>query len=323
MPELPEVQTTVNGLKRLIGLRITDIWSDYNSLFYKGKANINDPAHFRIFKKGVIGAKILGVERKAKNIFIHLSSGFSIFAHMKMTGHFMHGEYEKIGLGWRAKRGKKSAGIEETRKNVVSEEEIIKNGSGLHDPYNRFVRLVFSLSDGAHLVLSDMRRFAKVALVKTADINSLPEISVLGPEPLDSSFTLSKFKEVLSQKPNGKIKTVLMDQTVISGIGNIYSDEILWRAGVHPESLVRAIPPARLSPIFSATRTLLKKGIDFGGDSMSDYRNIDGEKGKFQEEHQAYRKAGKPCTKKGCHGTIIRKIVGGRSAHFCDTHQKL
>ncbi|MEI6238631.1 MAG: DNA-formamidopyrimidine glycosylase family protein, partial [bacterium] len=229
MPELPEVQTTVNGLKRLIGLRITDIWSDYNSLFYKGKANINDPAHFRIFKKGVIGAKILGVERKAKNIFIHLSSGFSIFAHMKMTGHFMHGEYEKIGLGWRAKRSEKNANKDANKK-----------GDGLHDPYNRFVRLVFSLSDGAHLVLSDMRRFAKVALVKTADINSLPEISLLGPEPLDSSFTLSKFKEVLSQKPNGKIKTVLMDQTVISGIGNIYSDEILWRAGVHPESLVRA-----------------------------------------------------------------------------------
>jgi formamidopyrimidine-DNA glycosylase len=92
--------------------------------------------------------------------------------------------------------------------------------------------------------------------------------------------------------------------------------------GIHPEEPVKKIPDALLKKLFIATVEVLKKGIDFGGDSMSDYRNIDGERGKFQGEHRAYRKTGEPCTKPRCKGTILRKIVGGRSAHFCSEHQK-
>ena len=114
-----------------------------------------------------------------------------------------------------------------------------------------------------------------------------------------------------------------MDQSVIAGVGNIYSDEALWRAGIHPEERVRDIDEAKLKSLYTATIEVLKKGIDFGGDSMSDYRNIDGERGEFQEKHEAYRRTGKPCMKRGCSGTIQRKIVGGRSAHFCSVHQRL
>ncbi len=114
-----------------------------------------------------------------------------------------------------------------------------------------------------------------------------------------------------------------MDQSLIAGIGNIYSDEILWRTGVHPESKFKAIPEKLIALMFKAMKETLKKGIDFGGDSMSDYRNLDGERGKFQEHHEAYRRTKLPCRKKGCGGTIIRKIIKGRSGHYCDTHQKL
>ena len=114
-----------------------------------------------------------------------------------------------------------------------------------------------------------------------------------------------------------------MDQSIIAGIGNIYSDEILWRAGVHPSSQVKKIPEKNLKLMFTAMRETLKKGIDFGGDSMSDYRNIKGERGKFQNYHHAYQRTDKACDKPGCRGVIKRMVIGARSAHFCPIHQKL
>jgi formamidopyrimidine-DNA glycosylase len=143
----------------------------------------------------------------------------------------------------------------------------------------------------------------------------------LGPEPLDKKFTEKDFKERIQKKPTGKIKTVLLDQIVISGIGNIYSDELLWLAGVHPERKVRDITGSEFKKMYTAMLEVLKKGIDFGGDSTSDYRNILGEKGKFHGKHNVYRETKKPCKKKGCGGFIERKMVGSRSAHFCPVHQ--
>lgn len=123
------------------------------------------------------------------------------------------------------------------------------------------------------------------------------------------------------RRPNGKIKQVLMDPSVIAGIGNIYSDEILWRAGVHPLSKPGKVPERNLRLMFSAMKRTLRRGIDFGGDSMSDYRNIKGERGEFQNHHEAYRRTGKKCSRDK--GIIKRLVVGGRSAHFCPVHQKL
>jgi formamidopyrimidine-DNA glycosylase len=184
-----------------------------------------------------------------------------------------------------------------------------------------------TLSNGRQVALSDMRKFAKVTLIDEAQtetglLDSL-HLANIGPEPLDKNFTFDIFKSRVETKPNGKIKTILMDQSVIAGVGNIYSDEALWRTGLHPEERVKNIPEAILKTLYGDVKRVLEKGIDFGGDSMSDYRNINGERGKFQEQHNAYRKTGKPCAKPGCTGTIMRKVVGGRSAHFCGIHQKL
>lgn len=113
-----------------------------------------------------------------------------------------------------------------------------------------------------------------------------------------------------------------MDQSVIAGIGNIYSDEILWRVGVHPGRKVSKIKEKEMKLIFKGIKEVLAKGIDFGGDSMSDYRNIHGLPGKFQLHHKAYQKTGEKCGKKDCHGIIMRKVINGRSAHFCSVHQQ-
>ncbi len=328
MPELPEVQTTVDGLnKKVKGAKVIDIWSIYNSPYYKSKQNIKDPVFFTEFKKRIIGAKVLKAERRAKNILIHLDNKETILIHMKMTGHLMFGKYINTHVSNNAQKSKNK---EDPWKPAD------KNNKALNDPFNSHIRLVFSLQiDGAkntkksdeekHLVLSDTRKFAKVTVIKTDNIFHSPDLAHLGPEPLTKDFDFEIFKTQINKKPNGKIKTVLLDQTIIAGIGNIYSDEALWLADIHPESVVKKIKSKALKNLFDSILLVLKNGIDFGGDSMSDYRNIDGEKGSFQEKHNAYRKTGQKCSKKECFGkkdTIIKRIVvGGRSTHYCDKHQ--
>lgn len=312
MPELPEVQTTVNGLNKYIkGLQILDIWSSYESKFHTDKDNIKDPKYFSYFKKEIVGKKILRAERRAKNILIHLSGDKTILIHMKMTGHLLYGKYKRVSSDKWMVGSKKRTKIQ----------WIPIEPGPLKDPFNRFVRLVFSFSNEKQLALSDMRRFAKVTLISKKDLISSFHLKHLGPEPLSKDFTFQTFHKQLWRKPKGKIKTILIDQSIISGIGNIYSDEALWLANTHPESKVKNIPDESLKNLYKAIQKVLKKGIDFGGDSMSDYRNILGKKGTFQEKHNVYRKAGQKCSKPRCGGTVVRKIVNGRSAHFCDRHQ--
>ena len=329
MPELPEVQTTATGLDRRIrDMTIIDVWTDYRSPFHVGKDNIKDPAYFAQFKKTIVGTRIASVGRIAKNVLIRLNTGGTILIHMKMTGHLILGRYDF--------HANKARG---TDANAGSWTPTQNERPALFDPFNRFIHFVLTLSDSnkkkaasaRQLVLSDMRKFAKITLIPKENISHGGHLDNIGPDPLDKKFDAKAFKDRLTLRPNGKIKQVLMDQSIIAGIGNIYSDEALWRAGIHPEERVHDISDQSITKLYTATRFVLEKGIDFGGDSMSDYRNIDGERGAFQAEHRAYRKTGAKCSfttrKNGktvrCQGTIRRKMVGGRSAHFCDTHQKL
>lgn len=308
MPELPEVETTRRGLsKEIVGLRILDLWTDLATKDKRKNDTIADVKYFPFFKKEITGKKIISVRRRAKNILINLSGGpakdgvkKTILIHMKMTGHLLYGKYKFI---------KKE-----------NKWEPIINGP-LQDPYNRFIHAVFSFSNKRQLAFSDARKFGKITLIDVKNSNE-KHLRGLGLEPLDKDFDLKKFKGRLGKKPNGKIKTVLMDQSVIAGIGNIYSDEILWRAGVHPKRKVSSLKERELRLIFQATKELLKRGIDFGGDSMSDYRNIYGLPGKFQLHHMAYRRTGEKCREKSCRGVIMREIINNRSAHFCSQHQK-
>jgi formamidopyrimidine-DNA glycosylase len=301
MPELPEVQTTTNGLNKTVkGKTITDVWTSYNSPYYKDKDDVKNPNFFKILKRKVIGQKILKSERRAKNILIHLENKQTILIHMKMTGHLLYGKYIKKNDKWMAQ----------------------KKGL-LQDPFNSHIRLVFSLDNGKYLAFSDMRKFAKVTLIETNSLDTSPHLSHLGPEPLDEKFEFPLFKSQLMKRPKARIKEALMDQRLISGIGNIYADEILWRSCVHPLSEVQAIPDKNLKQMFESTKATLRKGIDFGGDSMSDYRNIYGEKGNFQDHHSAYRKHKTSCLRPNCKGVLEKTLVGSRSAHFCPVHQKL
>ncbi len=303
MPELPEVHTTVQGLNRkLKNLSITDIWSGYDSSFHKGKKNIKDTQYFKNFKRTVVGSTFLGAKRRGKNILISLSNNQTILIHMKMTGHLLYGNYSF---------------------NKKQNKWVTTEKGPLEDPFNQHIRLVFSLSNGKFLSFSDVRKFAKIFVFPTTEIDTLPDLTHIGPEPLEKSFTLEKFKERLTLRPNWPIKQTLLDQGVIAGIGNIYSDEMLWGSCIHPLSKTSKIPTTFIKDLFQEMIVVLEKGINFGGDSDSDYRNIDGKIGEFQNTHHAYRHTGEVCAKPRCGGIIERRKVGSRNAHFCSKHQKL
>ncbi len=292
MPELPEVETTVRDLKKkVLGRTFVDLWTDSRKLIKK-------PKDFKDFRKGIKGRKIENIRRRGKNILIDLSGHKTLLIHQKLTGHLLLGK-------WRLEKGEWKAKIP---------------GPLAEDPANKFLHLIFWLDNGQMLALSDLRKFAKAELWDSEKLNQSEEINKLGPEPLDKSFTLNKFKECLKGK-NGKIKQVLMDQTVIAGVGNIYSDETLWAAKVHPFKNVSRLSEEEFKRIYRAMQRILRKAVEVNGESFSDFRRISGEKGRFDHLRKVYRKEGGKCSR--C-GAVIKKLkLAGRSAHFCPKCQKL
>ena len=295
MPELPEVQTIASDLQKILpGLKITGVETDWKKMFKN--------CSFEHFKKEVAGEKIISVKRIGKNILINISGNKTVLVHQKMTGHFLYGNWMRRSSptgGWISKEA----------------------GAIRDDPQNRFIHLVFSLSNGKQLALSDLRKFAKILLWPTGKLSELEDINNLGPDPTAKDFDFKKFQERLVGK-KGRVKTVLMNQFIFAGIGNIYSDEILWLAGVHPLRQVLSLTQEELKSIFNSTKKILKKALEARGTSNSDYRDPSGQKGHYQNILCVYGLEGKKCQKKD--GGIIARIkVGGRSAHFCPVHQKL
>ncbi|MCL5733892.1 MAG: DNA-formamidopyrimidine glycosylase [Patescibacteria group bacterium] len=290
MPELPEVQTTVNDLnKKIIGLKITGAWFDWPKMIKKPKPNE--------FEKNIKNEKILSARRRAKNILIYLSGDKLLLIHQKMTGHLLVGKWQKTKSGWKSELDR------------YFDEKV-----------NGYIHLIFFLNNGEMLALSDLRKFAKVLLGPKNIIEQIPELKKLGVEPFSKEFTLEKFRSII-KKEKRKIKAVLMDQEKISGIGNIYSDEILWEAKVHPFRAANSLTDSETKRIYSAIRKILTKALRLRGTSTSDFRDTAGQKGKFGDVLNVYRREGKACPR--CGAMIERAKMGGRSAHFCPVCQKL
>jgi len=291
MPELPEVQTIVSQLKtKVLQRAFVGVWSDAKSLV-KGQS-------FESFAAQIKGRKILRVERLGKNILFYLSGGKIMLLHLKMTGHLLWGKWEKIGNKW------------------VS----IGKGPLRDDWTNQFIHVMFFLDKKGMLALTDIRKFAKLEIFGEKDLLEKKELQI-GPDPLSAKFTYPVFKAALMHKPNGKIKQVLMDQSVLAGIGNIYSDEILWETRVNPFAMVKNIREDKLKGIYESTKTVLAKGVRLKGESFSDYRDLYGEKGDFDSERKAYKREKQPCFR--CHTPLVSKKIGGRTTRFCPKCQKL
>lgn len=288
MPELPEVETTVLDLrKKVLKRTFVDVWID-PALLKKGGA-MKLPNSFEQFRKEIKGEKIEKIWRRGKNILFDFSGDKTLLIHQKLTGHLLLGYWILDNGYWRP-----------------------KNPGLLGERINTYIHLLFTLDNGKMLVLSDLRKFAKVELLDKKTLEK--ELISLGPEPLEKGFTFERFKECLSEK-KGRIKQVLMDQKVIAGIGNIYSDEILWQAKIHPFKETKQLRDEEIKKIYDTMREILPKAIGVGGESISDFRRISGEKGGFDSLRKVYRREGEKCSR--C-GTIIKRLkLDGRSAHFC------
>lgn len=288
MPELPEVETTVNGLKKkVLNRTFVDVWSDWEKM-------VKRPKDFNVFKKELAGKKIKNIWRRAKNVVFGLSDGYSLLIHQKMTGHLLCGTW-----------------------NLKHETWVPSKRGPLDEKINTYIHLALFLDNKEMIALSDLRKFAKAELWKTKEL--LKEFENLGPEPLEKSFTFEKFKDRLKHK-KGRIKQVLKKPEIIAGIGNIYANEALWWAKIYPEKDVLQLSEKELRSLYDAILKVLKTGIKLGGESFSDYRNVDGKKGRFDDERKVYQRE-----KEKCHrcGAIIKRIMfGGRSAFFCPTCQK-
>ena len=261
MPELPEVETTIRGLKKhILRQKIKNVFSDAPKLVKK-------PNNFGVFKNKIIGKIIEGVKRRGKNILIVLDNNSVILVHQKISGHLLIGK-------WNLKNWQPEP------KGTLSE------------PINRFIHFLIVFESSLMLALSDVRKFAKIELWESAEeLENSKEFKSLGPEPLDKNFTFNKFKKRLANK-KGLIKKILMDQTIIAGIGNIYSDEILWRAKVSPFKKTNLLNDKELKDIYKCTKTVLKKAIELKGESFSDYRTPEGKKGFFDQERKVYQITG-------------------------------
>ena len=290
MPELPEVETIVQDLNRkVLGRTFLDIWTDWPRMIRK-------PKNLKEFKKEILGRKIKAVKRRGKLILIQLSGDKTLLLHQKLTGHLLVGK-------WKFKKGKWLA-----------------PPGPLSERINTYLHLVFTLDNGLMLAFSDLRKFGFVELWSNQELKSAPRLKELGPDPLEEHFTFEKFKERIS-KIRGKIKQVLMNQEVIAGIGNIYSDEILWQAKIHPLKRIEELSSKELERIYRAMREILRKAIKLRGESISDFRDTAGRKGQFDRVRKVYRREGEKCSL--C-GTIIEKIkVGGRSSYYCPQCQTL
>lgn len=294
MPELPEVETTVRALDQEVRNRtFIDVWTDFEKM-------IKSPGGFKEFRNNLSGRAITSVRRRGKNILFELSGGYVLLVHQKLTGHLLYGNWIYDGKNW-----------------------VSAVKGDLADPINQYIHLVFSLDNGKQIALSDLRKFAKAGLWKAADFYETKEIKELGQEPMDPGFIFAKFLEALGSK-KGKIKQVLMDQGAIVGIGNIYSDEILWSSRIHPARPLKSLGKKELKTIYDNTLRILAEAIKLRGTTVvsnaEEYRGIGGRRGRYQEKLNVYRLDGTPC--RACGKKLERIKENGRSWHFCPNCQK-
>lgn len=289
MPELPEVETIRIGLAKLIvGHTITTVNFDWPKSFPNADAEV---------QQFLIGSKISKVRRRAKVLIIDLSTGYSLIIHLKMTGQLVFvSSSQRFGAGH-------------------------PSDSLIGTLPDKSTRVTIKFKGGSQLFFNDQRKFGWLRLLPTVEIKNLDFFKKVGPEPLNSKFGWQEFQQRLLRRPNSEIKAVLLDQSVVAGIGNIYADESLWGAKIHPRTRVKHLTDNQYQTLHKELIFVLKLAIEKGGSSDKNYITAEGKKGSYMSFARVFRKEGQACPR--C-GTIISKIrVAGRGTHICTYCQRV
>jgi formamidopyrimidine-DNA glycosylase len=308
MPELPEVQTVVTELnKKLPGRKIKRVTINMGKIVSIGPqtvSNVRDTSQKTVteFAKLLTGRKFVSVKRRGKMLIFDVDGPLSMLVHLKMTGQFIFED--------KAQRAK-----------TKGKYQILNRPTApLVQLPCKFTHVMFHFTDGSTLYYNDMRQFGYLRIVKDADMDKVSEFKNYGPEPLDKKFTSTIFAAALKNRKKIPIKLALMDTKVVVGIGNIYSDEILYHAHVRPDRMVSSLTPKELRAVFDNIKPVLLMGIKYKGSSVGDFIRPDGKWGSMGKHHFVYGRKNQPCL--GC-GTIIEsKKLGGRTTCFCPKEQK-
>lgn len=287
MPELPEVETIKKGLQKTIAGKIIVNVKILHKKSFQGN------------KKNIINKKVIGVDRRAKLLIIKLSGNKYLLIHLKMTGQLIY--------------------------RIKNKELRIKNKEKKKSVYNvdrlpiKYTRVIFEFNDGSKLFFNDLRLFGWIRVVGEDEMRELKK--KFGPEPFDKEFTLSYLKEIFA-KTSRVIKLVLLDQAKIAGVGNIYANEALFKAGILPARQARRLRDYDIRILRKAIIKVLKKGIKYNGSTASDdaFRNIKGKRGRMQYYFKVYGRDKEKCFK--CKGKIKRIKLGGRGTFYCPKCQK-
>lgn len=288
MPELPEVETVKRGLSTLIiGRTIGAVEHDTPKSFP------NAPYEVAQF---LVGAAIIDVRRRAKVLMIDLSSGHSLVIHLKMTGQLVYRGTEAFGAGH-------------------------PNESLIGELPDRSTRVTLTFVDGSKLYFNDQRKFGWMKLYPTIEIPNIDFMKKVGPEPLEDEITAEIFIARMRRRNGTTIKAALLDQTVIAGVGNIYADESLWGARIHPATRLNAVADTELALLLSELRTVLQLAIDKGGSTDKNYVNAEGKRGSYIDFARVFRREGQACPRHP--DVIIEKTrVSGRGTHTCPVCQR-
>ena len=288
MPELPEVETVRTGLQNLLPGRTVDTVN-----FDTPKSFPNAPADVQEF---LVGATVIQVRRRAKVLMIDLSTEYSLVIHLKMTGQLVFRGSENFGAGH-------------------------PNDSLIGELPDRSTRVTLQFTDNSRLFFNDQRKFGWMRLMPTIEIPNIDFMQRVGPEPLNDDFTADIFIKRIMRRKNSSVKAAILDQTVLAGVGNIYADESLFAAGIHPASLVSAIPKSKLTLLHKEIIDVLELSIQKGGSTDRNYVNAEGKRGSYIDFAKVFRKENLPCPV--CGHEIIKIKVAGRGTHVCTTCQKI
>lgn len=287
MPELPEVETVRLGLNRLLpGRTIASVTHDWPKGFPNDEADV---------RTHVLGARIVAVRRRAKVLMIDLDRAYSFVIHLKMTGQLVFRDgTTRFGAGH-------------------------PNDSLVGELPDRSTRVIVTFTDGSQLFFNDQRKFGWVRLLPTSDVPNSPFLQKVGPEPLAETFSAQDFIERIRRRPKSAIKAVLLDQTIIAGVGNIYADESLFAAKIHPAKPVGEISDGQLAQLYADLRAILLLSIQKGGSTDRNYVNAEGKRGSYLTFARAFRREGQACDR--CGTTILKTRVAGRGTHYCPVCQ--
>jgi len=283
MPELPEVETVRRGLSELIiGKAIASAVNDTPKSFPNTQTDV---------KQFMIGAKVTAIRRRAKVLMIDLSTEYSLVIHLKMTGQLVYvGTKDRFGAGH-------------------------PNDSLVNALPDKSTRVTIGFDDDSQLFFNDQRKFGWVKLMPTLEIPNLPFMKKVGPEPLEAEFTPQQFRDRFRRRARTNIKAALLDQSVVAGVGNIYADEALWGAKIHPTRLTGSITDDEFEALYTELREVMNLSIEKGGSSNRNYVNAEGKRGSYMDFARVFRREGLPCPR--CGTTIEKSRVAGRGTHIC------